>query len=437
MDQTREIILQLLGAIGSRKEVEQYLRQFSSVDQQRFAVIKVGGALLRDQLDELASSLTFLHRVGLTPIVVHGAGPQLNQALADEGIETRRINGMRVTDRETLVVVRKVMQRINLELVDKLEALGTRARPVTSGVFEAELMDSDTYGLVGEVKQIHLETLRTCVRGGYLPILTCLGETVGGQIVNINADIAARELALSIEPHKIVFLTGTGGLLDEKGRIISSINLSEDYDHLMGQEWVNAGMRVKLQQIKELLDQLPLSSSVSMSNAADLPRELFTHRGAGTFIQRGERVEELMDFTGVDREKLRGLLEECFGKTLVPDYFDTKEVERIFLTDSFRATAVITKEVGMPYLDKFAVTPKAQGEGLGASIWARMREAFPQLFWRSRADNPINTWYFQQADGAIRGEDWTVFWYGFEETDRIEQCVVHARSLKASMVATG
>lgn len=435
MEETREIIVRLLGTIGSRKEVEQYLKEFSTVDQKRFAVVKVGGALVRDELDELASSLTFLQRVGLYPIVIHGAGPQLNEALIEAGIESQRIDGMRVTDSATLDVARRVMQRVNLELVDALENLGTRARPVTTGVFEARLMDSQALGFVGEVAKVHLDPIGRAIRGGHLPILTCLGETTGGQIVNINADVAARELARRIEPFKILFLTSTGGLLNDRDEIISSINLSEDYDELIAKDWVHSGMQLKLVEIKRLLDELPLSSSVSITSASDLARELFTHRGAGTLIRRGEKVHEVDAFEHVDTRRLRELLESCFDKTLTDDYFESKAVERIYFTDTYRATAVVTREGSTPYLDKFAVTPKAQGEGLGASMWRRMREDFPTLFWRSRSSNPVNGWYFEQSSGAFKSDPWTVFWYGLDDYEQIRECVEIALQMPATLEA--
>ena len=118
----------MLYNIGSRKEVEQYLRHFSSVESHQFAVIKVGGAVISEDLSALASSLTFLNRVGLYPIVVHGAGPQLNKLLDDAGVEPQYHDGIRVTDEKTLAIARKVFQNENLKLVEALEALGTRAR---------------------------------------------------------------------------------------------------------------------------------------------------------------------------------------------------------------------------------------------------------------------------------------------------------------------
>src|SRR3546814_17100315 len=98
-------------------------------------------------------------------------------------------------------------------------------------------------------------------------------------------------LPISLQPYKIVFLTGTGGLLDESDRVIDSINLSTEYDELLAQPWLHSGMRVKIEQIHDLLAVLPPSSSVSITRPAELAQELFTHTGSGTLVRRGERVD--------------------------------------------------------------------------------------------------------------------------------------------------
>lgn len=434
MTNTRDTIIKLLNNLGSRAEVEQYLKVYSGLDSQRFAVIKVGGGILHDDLDSLVSSLSFLRQVGLFPIVVHGAGPQLDRELEARQITTNKIDGLRVTDAETLEVARRVFLSENLRLVEALEALDIRARPITSGVFEAKLLDFDKYGYVGEITKVHLDPVRSAIRSGALPILTSLGETPSGQIVNINADVATRELALEGTPYKIIFLTSTGGLLDNDKRLIPSINLAEDFEPLMAQDWVHSGMRLKLQEIKQLLEGLPLDSSVSMTTPDQLARELFTHRGSGTLIRRGEVVYVHDSIEDCDQERLRGLIEACFGRRLTPTYFQSKPFTRIYVTDSFRATAIITMENGVPYLDKFGVTEKAQGEGIGRSIWLRMRSDYPRLFWRSRRINPINNWYFQQSEGSYSHGDWTVFWYGFgDDFVQIRDCIAHALAMPATL----
>lgn len=224
----QETIAKLLYNIGSRKEVEQYLRHFSSVESQKFAVIKVGGAVLTDELDTLASALTFLNRVGLYPIVLHGAGPQLNRLLEDAGVEPQYIEGIRITDAKTLEIARKVFQQENLKLVEALERHGTRARPIPSGVFVADYLDREKYGYVGNINSVNKSVIQSAIRAGTLPILTSLAETPSGQILNVNADIAAAELATVLEPLKIVFLNEKNGLYHGvTGKKIDVINLDE------------------------------------------------------------------------------------------------------------------------------------------------------------------------------------------------------------------
>ena len=432
--QTRQTIIRLLSSMASAKEISQYVKRFSQLDAKRFAVVKVGGAVLRDDLEALTSSLSFLQEVGLTPIVVHGAGPQLDQAMAAAGISKQTINGLRVTTPEVLAIVRKVFLQQNLALVEALQESGARATSIVSGVFEAEYKDQASYGLVGEVVRINQSPIESSLRAGSIPVIASLGETVGGQILNINADFAANELVQLLQPYKIIFLTGTGGLLDDQGAVIDSINLSTEYDELMAQPWINGGMRLKIEQIKDLLDRLPLTSSVSITKPAELAKELFTHKGSGTLVRRGERVLRFDSWEGVDLVRMRDLIESSFSRKLVTDYFGNTEPYRIYISENYRTALVLTQEEGFAYLDKFAVLDDAQGEGLGRAVWHVMREENPQLFWRSRHNNPVNVFYYAESDGCYKQEKWKVFWYGIEAFSEIERCVAHCRTRVPTLI---
>ncbi len=431
--QTRQTIVRLLSSMASAKEISQYLKRFSQVDAKRFAVVKVGGAVLRDDLEALTSSLAFLQEVGLTPIVVHGAGPQLDQELSAAGIEKQTVNGLRVTTPEALAIVRKVFQSSNLLLVEALQQAGARATSITGGVFEAQYLDRDTYGLVGEVSAVNLAPIEASLQAGSIPVIASLGETPGGQILNVNADFSANELVQVLQPYKIIFLTGTGGLLDEQGQVISSINLSTEYEQLMAQPWINGGMRVKIEQIKALLDRLPLASSVSITRPADLAKELFTHKGSGTLVRRGEKVLRASRWDELDLPRLRGLIESGFGRTLVADYFDRTPLLCAYVSENYRAAVILTDEAEGVYLDKFAVLDDAQGEGLGRAVWNVMREETPQLFWRSRHGNQVNHFYYAESDGCLKQEKWKVFWYGMEGFDHIQRCVAHCASRRPTL----
>ena len=429
----RQTIVRLLSSMASAREIRQYLRRFSELDAKRFAVVKVGGAILRDELPELASSLGFLQQVGLTPIVLHGAGPQLDEELAAAGIAKQTLDGLRVTSPQALGIVRRVMQRENLRLVEALQAQDTRATSVLSGVFGARYLDRARYGMVGQIERVDLAPIEASLRAQSIPVIASLGETGEGQILNVNADFAANELVRALQPYKIVFLTGTGGLLDGEGRIIDSISLATDYERLMAQPWVSGGMRLKLEQIADLLAALPLTSSVSITRPAELAKELFTHKGSGTLVRRGEKVLRFDGWQGVDAARLRVLIESSFGRALAGDYFERVRPARVYISENYRAAMILTVEGDLTYLDKFAVLEDAQGEGLGRAIWQVMRGENPRLFWRSRHGNAINPFYYAESDGCFKQMRWKVFWYGIYDFATIERCVAHCAQRPATL----
>lgn len=429
----RHTIVRLLSNMASAKEIQQYLRRFSQLDAIRFAVIVVDDATLRDDLDSLVSSLAFLQQVGLAPIVLHGAGPRLDDELTAAGMKPRVRNGVRVISAEALAIVRRVFHSENLRLVEALHSASARASSITGGVFESELVSRRTYGLVGRVTRVHVAPIEASLRAGSIPIVASLGETSGGQILDLDADAAAGELVHTLQPYKIIVLTPSGGLLDAEDRLISSINLSTEYEALLEQPWLAADMRGTLEHIHGLLATLPLSSSVSITRPAELAKELFTHRGSGTLVRMGESIRRYTSWSQLDTGRLRTLVESGFRRRLAADYFEHTTPYRVYVSKEYRAALLITLENDIPHLDKFAVAEDAQGEGLGRAAWQRMREETPKLFWRARPDNPVNEFYFEEADGCIKGAKWNVYWYGLESFDEIRYAVEHCRARPATL----
>ena len=431
---TRQTIVQLLSNMSDGKEIRAYLQRFSEVDQSRFAVIKIGGAILGEQLEETASALAFLHTVGLTPIVIHGGGPQLDIALKERGIVTPKVDGLRVTDAATLDVARDVFIGENIKLVEAVRKQGVEAEGVIAGVIDAEYLDREKYGLVGEPTTIRQGLIRSVVRSGAMPILTCLGIAPGGQLVNINGDSATRSLVEALQPMKIVFLTGVGGLVDKHGKIMHSINLASDFDKLMKASWVEGGMRLKLSEIKRLLDASPLSTSVSITTPDGLIRELFTHGGSGTLVRMGEDIHRFKDKAKLDRAQTEALVENAFGRTLKPEWWDGLDLHEVYMSASYRAGAILTKFDDFIYLDKFAVVEDARGEGLSRTVWRGFTKNNPAFFWRSRTANGFNAFYHDSADGSVKAGVWTVFWKGETDWTRIARIVARVAALPASFV---
>lgn len=430
--QTRATIVQLLSQMHDGKEIRSYLQRFAEVDQSRFAVIKIGGAILDEQLEETASALAFLHTVGLTPIVLHGGGPQLDRKLAERGIETPKYNGLRVTSSAAMDVARDVFIGENIKLVEAVRAQGVDADSLTAGVIEADYLDKEKFGFVGEPTNVRLGLIKSVVKSGAIPILTCLGIAPGGQLLNINGDSATRALVEALQPMKIVFLSGVGGLLDKHGRPMHSINLASDYEKLMKAEWVNGGMRLKLQEIKRLLEAAPLSSSVSITTPAGLIKELFTHGGSGTLVRMGEAIRTFTTKTKLDRTKTERLVEAAFGRRLKQDWWDSLDIHQVHMSETYRAGAVLTKIDDFIYLDKFAVVEEARGEGLSRTVWRQFAKQNPVFYWRSRTVNGFNAFYNDVCTGSMKKGQWTVFWIGETDFNRIAPIVERVAALPPS-----
>ncbi|MBE7181606.1 MAG: acetylglutamate kinase, partial [Terriglobus roseus] len=307
----RGAVISVLGQISSKREIQQYLAQFSSVSSPaQFAVIKVGGAILTEHLDSLCAALSQLYHMGLFPVIVHGAGPQLNKLLAEAGVQEEYEEGIRVTDEKTLGVARKLFLEENLKLVEALGRKGVQAWPVTSGVLTAEYLDRQRYKYVGKITAVNKRPIESCTERGFVPVMTSMAESPTGQVLNVNADVAAGEIARALQPLKVIYLSEKGGLFHgvtkEK---ISAINLDEEYEGLMQEAWVKYGTRLKIKEIKALLDDLPKSSSVAIIHPDHLQRELFTDTGAGTLIRRGNKLRTASSIEEFgDAEKLKEVL---------------------------------------------------------------------------------------------------------------------------------
>lgn len=184
--------------------------------------------------------------------------------------------------------------------------------------------------------KIHSDVLASSILSGYVPVLTSLGMSAEGQALNINADVAALELAKEIHPLKILFINTTAGMLDGDKKLIPRIRLTEEYDGLMKQPWVKHGTRLKLKEMKSCLDALPASSSISIISPENVAAELFESRGLGTHISKGEKVVAHTSLDTVDLIRVKSLLEGSFQAPLKPTYFEelAPRLHRIYLTES-------------------------------------------------------------------------------------------------------
>lgn len=397
--QTQLPISLLLSSVGTSKETEQYLRDFATRARTTFAIVVVSQSLLRAEWDKVAAAMAVLHAVALPPVLLVTAnGPSEGAAQA--------------------------LNEDCHELVTRLERFGANTRLVSHGVFEH-----------GGALEARDALVRRALEAGSIPVVPGLGLQ-GGAFSPLDPWLCADALIRSLRPHKVVVLTKAGAVIDERGSTLFAINLEEDLPEVSaGLLHFDDGYYIPIPKVASTLFALPPTASISVTTPEKVLTELFTHKGAGTLIRKGERIVSLPDFSTLDTTRARTLLESSFGQVLEESYFTTQRPKGIFMTESYRAIAIVTEQCGTRYLDKIAVTPEAQGEGIAASLWRAVRKEAPRIFWRSRAHNPINSWYTKIAEGTLKESDFWIFWCGFVTLSEVEPCVRWALSQPRSFVA--
>ncbi|KAI9149165.1 Acetylglutamate kinase [Paramyrothecium foliicola] len=418
-DRTREIVAQAVSSIGSKREARAYLSLFKTASSP-FAVIKVGGAILREHLDELCRSILFLYELGLYPIIVHGGGPQLNQLLEDAGVEPQFEEGIRVTDEKTLGIARKLFLEENLRLIERLDSLGVATRSI-QGAFGATYLDKEKWQYVGKITEVRKQAIESSLAAGYVPVLTSLAEADNGHFLNVNADVAAAELSRAFEPLKVIYLSEKGGLFDGEGAKISQINLDQEFKYLMSQAWCRYGTRLKIKEIKELLDDLPRSSSVAIIHPSDLQKELFTDSGAGTLVRRGSSLKKATSIDELDVEKLKAVLvanytaldAEATIERFVDGLRETKFTA--YYDDNMQCVAIVLPEGtdrGLATLATLATTKSSWLNNTVENIFAAIKKDHPALVWTVGEEDENLTWFYEKAEGSFRKNGSVLFYNG-------------------------
>ena len=273
-----------------------YIQRFRG----KFVVVKLGGAAMEtdEGTKQLLGSIVFLEQVGMEVILVHGGGPSISKEMKKRGKKPVFVSGHRVTDAETLEIVREVLvNRINHQLVDWIEELGGSAigiYPGANGCLFGEkkiALGPDgshiDLGFVGTVKTVATERLARIAAGGLIPVVAPLAEAENGSVLNVNADTAASTLAGQLRAEKFVLLTDVPGILRDKNdptTLISSAT-SAEIARLIEDGVIEGGMIPKVDACLDALE-----SGVKKAHILDggvpysILLEIFTDRGIGTEI---------------------------------------------------------------------------------------------------------------------------------------------------------
>jgi acetylglutamate kinase len=269
-----------------------YIRRFTG----KVLVVKVGGLPMTDpaRARSLAKDVLLLHSVGIRVVLVHGGGPQIDEQMARQGIAVERVGGLRVTDAEALDIVRMVLVgKINRELVSAVNAL----EPVAVGVagedgrlLEASAIDP-ALGFVGRVDHVRAGLLHALLDDGLVPIVSTVGADIEGQPYNVNADDAARAIAVAMGAEKLIYLTGAPGLLEDPADSSSLVHrlTATEARKRIADESVTGGMIPKLLACAEAVEG-GVGSAHMIDGRAEhaILVELFTDEGIGTMVTAEE-----------------------------------------------------------------------------------------------------------------------------------------------------
>ena len=264
---------------------------------QRFAnkriVIKYGGSAMADKTLQNAvfRDLALLSSVGVQIVVVHGGGPEINQWLEKLGIKPVFLDGLRITDTETMDVVEMVLTgRVNKQIVSGINNHGRMAiglSGIDGGLIEARTLGDGSHGLVGEVAKVNTKLLSPLLEKGYVPVISSVANSSDGRSHNINADTVSGELAAALGAEKLILLTDTPGILrneNDPSSLIEKIRLSEARE-LIDKGIVKAGMKPKVECcIRSLAQGVNAAHIIDGRTPHSLLLEVFTDAGIGTMV---------------------------------------------------------------------------------------------------------------------------------------------------------
>ena len=222
-------------------QVKKYLEKYND----EYIVIKCGGSVLtnKELYDLLINDISTLKKLGFNPVIIHGGGKKITEKLKTLNIETNFINGLRVTDKDTINIVENVLSDFNKEIILSLENTGIKAQQFTSkdnSIIEAT-KESEKLGFVGLPTKINTSKIQDSIKNNKIPVIAPLGVDENNNVYNINADTAAGAIAKSLNARRLLILSDVEGVLDNQKNLISEIN-SETSEELIKKEVITGGM---------------------------------------------------------------------------------------------------------------------------------------------------------------------------------------------------
>lgn len=267
-----------------------YIRRFAG----KTLVVKYGGNAMKDDtmIASFARDIVLMKLVGMNPVVVHGAGPQIGSHLERLGKKSEFVEGMRVTDEETMDVVEMMLGGlVNKAVVAAINQQGGRAVGLTGkdgSMIRARKMNlasGQDIGQVGEIEKIDPRVITHLEAGGFIPVIAPIGVGDKGEAFNINADVAAGKLASVLQAEKVMFLTNAPGVLDKHGEVLTGLSVAE-VEALISDGTIHGGMVPKVRYALDAVNS-GVKNAVIIDGRVEhaVLLELFTDAGLGTLIR--------------------------------------------------------------------------------------------------------------------------------------------------------
>lgn len=270
-----------------------YIRAYTN----KYVVIKYGGNAMNNPeiIKTILQDVAALKTVGVYPVVVHGGGPEINAMLARVGKESRFVNGLRVTDEETMDIVQMVLcGKINKNICSLLGSMGVKAVGLCGkdssliGVRKKLPVDGVDYGYVGEITSVNADMIEDLCLEDYVPVIASIGTDANGASYNINADTAAGEVGAAIGAHKLIYLTDIDGIRRDPAdpsTLMPEVRLSE-VERMIENGTISGGMIPKVRSCVNAVKRgIKHVNIVCGTIPHSILVELFTDRGIGTLIR--------------------------------------------------------------------------------------------------------------------------------------------------------
>ena len=282
-----------------QKDIENYLKKFSK----KIVVIKFGGHAMGDRKlsHTFAEDVTILQKLGIRPVVIHGGGPQIGSMLKKLNIESSFVNGLRITNEETVEIVEMVLSgSINKDIVNKIHSAGgisvglsgKDAKIILANKLKDKFRDPESniekfldIGFVGKPEKIDPTIINIVTNNSMIPVIAPVGFGVNGETFNINADTAAGAIASALKAERILLLTDVEGVLDSEKKLISSISTTQA-ESMINEKVITGGMIPKIETCLETVAAgVKAAVIIDGRSPPAILREIFTTSGSGTMIE--------------------------------------------------------------------------------------------------------------------------------------------------------